>query len=163
MVKLRHFDNVGTARFVTFNCYRNEHGFQSESSKSDFLIFLNEARDNHKFKIFGYVIMPTHVHLILYPPDGMKLGLVIGEIKSRFARHILSKVKKSQDSIGVFWQKRCYDHNCRTPETVIEKINYCHTDPVRSGIVQEQSQWKWSSYNWYNGEEDVPLIMDEMK
>ncbi|MEW5797058.1 MAG: hypothetical protein AB1772_11945, partial [Candidatus Zixiibacteriota bacterium] len=26
----------------------------------------------------------------------------------------------------VFWQKRCYDHNCRSIDATIEKINYCH-------------------------------------
>lgn len=93
MVKLRHYDDEGTARFVTFNCFRDAPGLDSDSSKSVLLSYLSDAREKYKFRIYGYVVMPNHVHLVLHPPDGMKLGLVIGEIKSRVARHLLSFVK----------------------------------------------------------------------
>lgn len=163
MVKLRHYDNEGTARFVTFNCYRNMPALDSELAKSTFLTYLIEARKKHNFRIYGYVVMPNHVHLVLHPPEGMKLGLVIGQIKSKVARHLLSDVKVPDGARRVFWQKRCYDHNCRSPESVIEKINYCHTNPVRSGLVEVPGQWKWSSYNWYIGEADAKIELDAIE
>ena len=57
----------------------------------------------------------------------------------------------------------CYDHNCRTLETVLEKINYCHNNPVRAGLVGDPGDWKWSSYGWYQGDIDVPIIMDKIE
>gem|GEM_PF-6924353 len=56
---------------------------------------------------------------------------------------------------------RCYDHNCRSSDKVTEKINYCHNNPVTRGLGSEPGQWRWSSYNWYMGQSDVPLEMDE--
>jgi len=47
---------------------------------------LDEARHKHRFRLWGYVVMPEHVHLVMLPRDGMKLGLVIREIKSKMAR-----------------------------------------------------------------------------
>ena len=61
-----------------------------------------------------------------------------------------------------FWQAQCYDHNCRTFETVKEKIMYCHKNPVARGLVTDPGDWIWSSYNWYEGQVDVPLAMDEI-
>jgi putative transposase len=108
--------------------------------------------------------MPEHVYLVLYPPESMKLGLVIREIKSLSARHYFSEFPVGEpDQTRVFWNRRCYDHNCRTPESVIEKINYCHMNPVKRGLVRDPEEWMWSCHNWYNGVADVPLRIDSIE
>ena len=118
MPKLRHFDNEGTARFVTFGCYRKLPLLDDDIARQIFLEELERARTKHDFKILGYVIMPEHVHLVLLPLDGMPMGLVIREIKSRSARRVLALVGEVKPGTQrVFWQKRCYDHNCRTQES----------------------------------------------
>jgi putative transposase len=115
--------------------------------------------------------MPEHVHLVIHPPDGTLLGPLIGEIKSRSGAKIIAdsliqlpsdcRVQKGERERWAFWQPRCYDHNCRTPEIVLEKINYCHNNPVKRGLASEPSDWRWSSYNWYIGKRDVPIEIDE--
>ena len=172
MTKLRHYDNEGTARFVTFSTYRRTNCLL-ESGVPELLIdHLQSVRTRHEIKFFGYVIMPEHVHLVLLPPGGTKLGLVIREIKSKMAREYFAKmgapqlvlnesgapqlavgnsrpcklfsgcpqlpedpsarvVGNSETAQHVFWQKRCYDHNCRSAATVREKIDYCHMNPVK--------------------------------
>jgi putative transposase len=59
-----------------------------------------------------------------------------------------------------FWQRRFYDHNCRTEKSVIEKINYCHNNPVRSGLTETPAEWRWSSYRWYNELKGVEIAID---
>jgi putative transposase len=44
---------------------------------------------------------------------------------------------------------------------VKEKIEYCHKNPVTRGLVLTPGDWKWSSYNWYEGQSDVPIRMDD--
>ncbi len=164
MPKLRHLDNEGTARFVTFNCYRNLPALDNTRAKEILVEHLKQARNKHQFKILGYVIMPNHAHLVLHPPEGMKLGLVIGEIKSRSARQWFSETNvPATAGSRVFWERRCYDHNCRTNASVVEKINYCHANPVRQGLVKEMGDWSWSSYNWYQGKRAVPLEIDSVE
>lgn len=164
MTRLRHFDHLGTGRFVTFSCYRRLPFLSETRPKEIFLRQLDLARTKHCFKILGYVVMPDHVHLVLYPLEGMKMGLVIREIKSHSARQYFAEHPVGEpDAKRVFWQLRCYDHNCRTSETVREKINYCHNNPVKLGLVSDPGEWIWSSYNWYHGVSDVPLGVDEIK
>ncbi|MCD6249504.1 MAG: transposase [candidate division Zixibacteria bacterium] len=162
MPKLRHYDNEGTARFVTFGCYRNIPGLTHDLAKRLFLEELDRTREKHGFRLLAYVVMPEHVHLVLHPPDGMPLGLVVREMKSCSARRYFARERNGRTGEKrVFWQKRCYDHNCRTPETTIEKIRYCHNNPVQRGLVSEPGDWIWSSYNCYHGVEDVPLMVDK--
>jgi putative transposase len=145
----------------------------AEAAIPAFLEQLHSTREKHNLRILGYVIMPDHVHLVLQPPVGSKLGQVIGELKSRSARDILSKhtdsvagnldqllINRNGKEKHAFWQRRCYDHNCRSVSSVLEKVNYCHMNPVRSGLVSNAAEWVWSSYRWYLGAEEVPLEID---
>ncbi len=166
MPRLRHFDNLNTARAINFSCYRRMRLLTDISDIELFLHFVEVVCHNCDISIYGYVVMPNHVHLVLHPSEDLRLGHRIGEIKSRSARAILSRWKSTghrmlsrlgPDGVLHFWQKRCYDHNCRTPETVREKIRYCHNNPVTAGIVGSPGEWLWSSYNWYQGCDDVPL------
>ncbi len=122
---------------------------------------IDRARMKLGFRLLAFVFMPEHVHLVIWPPEGMKLGLVIGGIKARTARRFFAGTGVgSHGGVRVFWQRRCYDHNCRTPETTREKINYCHNNPVRRELVADPGKWRWSSYNAYRGVKDVPLTVD---
>ena len=164
MTKLRHFDHEGTARFVTFGCFRALPLLRDDFAKQIFIEELDRLRAKHNFRLFGYVVMPEHVHLVLHPPDGMPMGLVVRELKSCSAKGYFSHqgpVKAGERR--VFWQRRCYDHNCRTPETTVEKIKYCHNNPVRRGLVSEPGEWRWSSYGCYHGADDVPLRIDRIE
>ncbi|MEW5993695.1 MAG: transposase [Candidatus Zixiibacteriota bacterium] len=173
MPKLRHYDHLNTARFVTFSCYRRLPLLTSEPVIQTLVCELGAVRARHLFRLLGYVIMPEHVHLVIHPRPESKLGLVIAEFKSRSAakiiagrelvlREVCRTVREGQARYA-FWQPRCYDHNCRTPATVIEKINYCHHNPVKRGLVAEPGDWRWSSYGWYYGREDVPITIDEFE
>jgi putative transposase len=91
---------------------------------------------------------------------------MIGRFKSWTAQQILNAsefkgvVLYRNDGRRGLWQRRCYDHNCRTPEVVRQKIEYCHRNPVRRGLVDHPSEWRWSSYNWYHGEGQILLNID---
>jgi putative transposase len=173
LVPLHHYDNLGTARFVTFSCYNRRSLFTEDERFKIFLDELEEARLKYKFSLLGYVIMPSHIHLVIYPNNVIHLGRVIGEVKSFSASRIglllksqgkynlvMNEKRRNGERRFVFWHRRCYDHNCRTPETVIEKINYCHMNPVRAGLVDHPSKWSWSSYRWYMGYEDAVIDVD---
>ena len=173
MPKLRHYDSLNTARFVTFSCYRRLQLQVHSRVIQVFLETVSAIRNEYHFRLLGYVIMPEHVHLVLHPIDGTKLGPLIGMIKSKAAsRMIGERVIELPDNCRIarngtwrraFWQPRCYDHNCRSEATALEKINYCHNNPVSRGLVAEPAAWRWSSYNWYVGERDVPLAIDELE
>jgi putative transposase len=163
MPKLKHYDDFGTARFITFSCYRRQPYLIDDVAKGLFVSQLDIARKKYSFMIMGYVIMPEHIHFVLNPPPAMKMGAVIGEIKSLMARAYFILTTNLDDRRRVFWEKRCYDHNCRTTAAVIEKINYCHNNPVKRGLVSECGEYRWSSYNWYHGIRNVPLEIDDVE
>ena len=176
MTKLRHYDNLGTARFVTFSCHKKLQLLIDDHDRITFLKCLSNIQSKYSLKLYGYVLMPDHVHLVLLPPDSVKIGTVIGEIKSQSARAILSDWGSRKDTrlqwLGVqrngasrlaFWERRCYDHNCRSIATVLVKINYCHNNPVARGLVSEPGEWRWSSYKWYVGKQNDIVEIEQLE
>lgn len=172
-MKLRHYDNDGRARFVTFSTHRRLPILTNSRFRQVVVDSIAEIRTSFGFRLIGYVIMPEHVHLVLIPAAEMKLGHVIGEIKRISSKQIHKFLLQGENNLlpsltikrnGVYrfalWQRRCYDHNCRSVESLWEKVNYCHNNPVKRGLVGEPGEWEWSSYRWYKGHRDVILGMD---
>jgi len=170
MPKLHHYDKFNTVRFITMSCYRRYRLFNHIRLYKIFLRHLESFRIKNETSVLGYVVMPNHVHLVLYPHIELKMGIAMGKLKSLSAYEIISDWKRENNEVleklrvmrgnkesYAFWQLRCYDHNCRSPKIVREKINYCHNNPVRAGLVKEPEEWRWSSYNcyWSNREEIV--------
>ena len=90
--------------------------------------------------LYGYVVMPEHVHLLVSEPGHRLLADAIHYLKLSFAK---------RRRAGVFWQKRYYDRNVRDELEFREKLRYLHRNPVKRGLVQEPGEWKWSSFRHY--------------
>jgi putative transposase len=173
MVKLRHIDHLGQARFITFSCYHGLPLLTEDLAKIIFIEELNRAREKHGFFIYGYAVMPDHAHLVIHPLEETTVGPMIGTLKSCSARRIIDIwkdknshqlqdlcIRRGNATKYVFWQRRCYDFNCRTIEDIREKINYCHLNPVRASLVAKPEDWKWSSAEWYQSERSTFLKID---
>ena len=47
------------------------------------------------------------------------------------------------------WQVRFYSFEIYSTEKIEEKLNYMHMNPVRAGLVETPTEWRWSSARWY--------------
>jgi putative transposase len=99
MERLKHYDNLGTARFITFSCHRRMSLFRETDSFYLFLQSLDTIRRKYQFQLSGYVIMPNHVHLVIYPEAELALGRVIGELKAHSAFRIINQWKSIHEEI----------------------------------------------------------------
>ncbi len=172
-MKLKHSDHDGRARFITFCTHKRIPVLTNTSFRKVIVKCLEKVRESYELRLLGYVIMPEHVHLVVVPPKELKLGPVIGELKHISAKRIHELLHaKNGDLIKrlivtrngrqqfALWQRRCFDHNCRSDESVWVKIEYCHNNPVTRELVARAEDWPWSSCGWYKGKRCVVLKMD---
>ena len=170
---IHHFNDPGHAHFLTFSCYQQLPLLRRERTRHWFVQAVVNAKVKHSFPLLGYVIMPEHVHLVLHPAEETRVGEIVGEIKRSSALQIHQILLAGQSDLEkrltvvrngasrfVFWQRRCYDHNCRSEASTWEKVEYCHSNPVNRGLVSSPEDWYWSSYRWYQGKRDVVLEMN---
>ena len=130
-------------------------------------------RKNQELKIFSYVIMDNHVHLILSHPEN--LTKVLQNFKSYSAKKLISSLKNdSRDwilslmnnfkskykkgSIYQFWQEGNHPKKIVNIEMFNQKVEYIHHNPVRRGLVANAQDWIYSSARCY---ENLNFISDQ--
>ena len=138
---LRRSQSSGHLHAVNINCFRKSAIFGTAEPRDVFLRILEEARVRYRFDVVGYVVMPTHVHLLVSEPEDRPLSTAIQVVKQRFSR---TRVLEEH-----VWERRYYDFNVFTAVKVEEKLHYMHVNPVTAGLVMAPGKWMWSSYGAY--------------
>jgi putative transposase len=139
---LERFHESGHSHFVTFSCYRRRPLLQSNKAKQTFLTALERVRRTHKLYIYGYVIMPEHVHLLISEPPQKALAAALKSLKQGVARRLIGEADH-------FWQKRYYDRNTRTYEEFKQKLRYIHRNPIKRGLCKNPEDYPWSTFIHY--------------
>ena len=174
---IRHFNDSGHAHFLTFSCFEQLPLLSRQRSRRWFIQAIKDAKEKYSFALLAYVIMPEHVHLVVFPLlpvyDIASFLKAIKQSVSRKAKYFLRDnnqewlekltVERGDRRVFRFWQTGPgYDRNIHTEDELFEKIAYVHNNPVKRGLVSTPEEWKWSSAGWYKGERNVELSMDNI-
>lgn len=171
----RRIEAPGEARFLTFSCYHRLPLFGNEAIKHAFVDHLAHVRQATHFRLYAWVVMPEHVHLVLEPrlPD-YPVPRVLTQLKSHFAGRVLRRWRKLDAPVlnrlvdrnhkHRFWQAGGgYDRNLHRDGEFEQKVNYIHENPVRRGIADRAIDWPWSSAAWYAGDNRALLPIDRFE
>ena len=169
----RRYNVPGDAHALTFSCFQRRPFLSRDRSRVWLVDALATARERHAFDLWAYVIMPEHVHLLIFPrEDVYSIADILLDIKRPVARQalryvrehapgFLDRMKDEQPNGSVrhrFWQRGGgYDRNLARTQIVHDTLAYIHANPVRRGLVESPVAWRWSSAGFYQGEQDVPL------
>jgi len=144
------------AHFVTFSCYRRRRLLDDDRAKGVVLGVLNSQLVGRKATCVGFVVMPDHVHAIVWFPIPGQLSLFIQQWKRlsshQIRRLVHGKLVRYAEKIGdadPFWQAKYYPFNLYSEEKVREKLTYMHENPVRAGLVAKPCDWAYSSARYY--------------
>jgi putative transposase len=138
--RLKRFQQTKDIHFLTFSCHGRLPYFATPAVCELFEHSLEQIRRRYVFHVFGYVIMPEHVHLLVSEPSRGFLDRAIQALKT--------SVSKQSDQ-RPFWLARYYDFNVHSEEKRVEKLKYLHRNPFKRGLVARPEDWKWSSFRHY--------------
>jgi putative transposase len=143
---LKRYQHSKQTHFVTFSCYRRLPRLLDDRVSGMFVESLERTRRSYGLRVYGYVVMPEHVHLLVSEPEVAVLARAIQALKISVARR---EMFYSTEGDATFWQKRYYDHNVRSYESFVEKLCYIHRNPVKRELVERPEDWRWSSFRHY--------------
>lgn len=129
-------------------------------------IIINSLRycgDNKGLKIFAYVVMDNHVHLIVSGPN---LPLIMKDFKSYTAREIIKTAECEKrewllnqlryykrlhkiESEHQVWQEGFHPQMITTEEMLRQKLEYIHNNPLRRKLVERPEHWNYSGASNY--------------
>jgi putative transposase len=142
--RLKRYQEAGDSHFLTFSCHGRLPYLGTAAARDLFLASFEEVRRHYVFHVFGYVVMPEHVHLLISEPKSGALARALQSLKTSVAKQMPQKP---------FWLARYYDFNLRTEEKHTEKLHYMHRNPVKRGLVNAPEDWLWSSYKHFQSGE----------
>src|SRR6202140_5593721 len=140
--RLKRFQHTGQSHFVTFCCYHRRPLFAAEAAMRIFEAALERVRRKFGLRVYGYVVMPEHVHLLMSEPERETLADALKSLKQGVSRRLIGNAEH-------FWQKRYYDFNIRDYPQFVEKLRYIHRNPVKAGLCERPEDWEWSSFRHY--------------
>ena len=154
-------------------------GFLKIFDRDTYRILIDDLKfyqDRGDFVIIAFVLMPNHIHLVLNTLGSLTISQCIGNLKRLSSRRISSHLenrndhhtlKKLRDKASLeaardcrVWKPR---FDCLTlfkEKTLIQKIEYCHLNPVRKGLATEPEDWPYSSARNYAGRLDTVIPVD---
>lgn len=181
--QLHRHDEAGHVHFWTISCYRRLSFLWHDALKQVVIEGLRMLQRDLGVCLIAYVVMPDHLHFIVLPHRrGDDTPIPISQVLHRFKRQIGMEAKDRLRDIWrhkrtlwaaplnawaageypkqVVFNTRGYDFNITRFDTLVEKIDYCHKNPVSRGLVDTPEQWKWSSFRYYDRGDRSVLPMD---
>jgi putative transposase len=151
--------------FITTTCHKFLPLLEPEAVKKiiiENLIFYNKK---YNCKVICYVIMPEHIHMILYFEGENKLIEYMRDFKKYSSVQIrrlyqdagdpvVSKLKyKYRTQDFKVWKDRFDDVFLYSRRVILIKVNYIHQNPVKAGLCEKADDYRYSSASFYkNGE-----------
>ena len=136
---------------------------------------LEKARRKHEFDLWAWVIMPEHVHLLIWPRRAVyRMAKILASIKKPVGAKAIAYLKVEAPGflqrLTVRHRNRTYhrfwqagpgrDQNLYEPATIHRAIEHIHNNPVQRGLVARAADWPWSSAADWAGLEALCLRVD---
>ena len=120
--------------------------FQEEKDFFKYLEFLSDYKDRYEFWLHAYVLMETHVHLLLETGQ-VPLSKILQGVNQRFTMYFNWK----HGTVGHLFQGRYKAILCDREAYLLSLVKYLHCNPVRAGMVRQPEEYRWSSHRTYLG------------
>lgn len=116
--------------------------FFAEEDYRCYLGWLADAAKKYDCRIYAYVLMTNHVHLLASTSKPYGLSLMMQYVGRYYVRHVNRSYRRS----GTLWEGRFKASLVDTKDYFLHCCRYIECNPVRAGMVQGPGEYPWSSY-----------------
>ena len=121
--------------------------FRRDATAKLFVETLEHYRDEGKFLLHEFVVMPDHVHLLITPAPEVSLERAMQFIKGGFS----FRLKK-----GSIWQASFTNHRIGDWDDYEQHREYVRMNPVRARLAKRAEEYPYSSASGRVGLDPVP-------
>jgi REP element-mobilizing transposase RayT len=124
--------------------------FTDEGDYRQFVHLLGDICGVFAIECWSYCIMPNHYHAALRPTRP-NISEAMRHLNSRYAQWWNGR----HGTVGHAFQGRFKDQIVQHEAYLFALLRYIARNPVRAGLVDCPSQWRWSSYGAFAGTESA--------
>lgn len=132
--------------------------FFAEEDYRGYLNWLFEAVKKYDCRVYAYVLMTNHVHLLASTERPYGLSRMMQHLGRRFVRYVNHVYRRS----GTLWEGRFKASLVDTETYFLRCCRYIECNPVRAHMVVHPGDYRWSSYRFHaDGAQDKLLSTHE--
>lgn len=168
--RTEHSDN-SSLYYITFTCFNWLPLFQFTNSYDVVYKWFNYLLEKHNIKTTAYIIMPNHLHCILFfPATDFSLSKIISNAKRFVAYEIVNRLQttnqteilkqlenavtakeKSKGQLHKVFEESFDAKSIDNQKFFLQKMNYIHLNPVRGNynLVSDWREYEHSSAGFY--------------
>lgn len=153
--------------FITTTAVQHLHLFQRDITKRLLVDTLDCMRLRGRFKLYAFVIMPNHIHLLIQCRAADPFANVMRDLKAHIAERLIrqlqvednqpalsclaSLVARSERQRYVVWEEGYLAKEVYTVEFLKQKMDYIHNNPCQPqwALVESADAYMWSSARFY--------------
>ena len=178
------FTDSSVLHFVTFAVTNWIDLFVRDEYRKILIDSIAYCQANKALELYGWCIMPSHVHLIIGTPDD-SLSNIMRDLKRHTSEELhkaiannktesrkewmlwmMERAAKKSSNTAKFqlWNAESHPVALPTPKIAHQKLEYTHYNPVAAGFVRRATDWLYSSAIDYNGGKGLldVILLDPM-
>ncbi len=134
--------------FISCRTFKRQHFFNSNDEMKVLKNRIDLTVSKYKVKLFAWVILSNHYHVLLEIKDGSDLAKIINFINGGSSYDLNKLENKSERKI---WSNY-WDYCVRDERDFWTHFNYIHQNPIKHGLVKDLEglkNYEYSSYGWW--------------
>ena len=168
-----------TLHFLTFSTVNWIDVFSGKKYRDIVIDSLRYCQQEKGLELYGFVIMSNHIHMLARAKEGYKLSAILRDMKKHTSKQIIKSIQNTNESRKEWlltvmleagkknskkqtfqpWRNDNHPIELYKPETIKQKLNYIHNNPVEAGIVEKPEEYIYSSAKSYAGELGVLNVL----
>ena len=166
--------------FVTTTAVGHAHLFRRDVIKRIIVDSLHYLRTTRQMKLFVFVIMPNHIHIIVQCSAECPLSDVIRDFKKFTARQIYHQFSAEQNNKVLevlkqegekvkqefkIWEDSFEARDVFSIEFLQQKMDYIHHNPCQPHwkLVDRPEQYLWSTAGFYSDGKPCVIPIDDIR
>ena len=132
--------------------------FYTKADVRKFLEILEAVKNEYKFKIYAFVFMKNHVHLVVKEPESGLVGKFMQSLQVRYIRWYNIEHRRT----GRIFQDRYKSEAVENAQYLQYLVRYVHRNPVKAKLCKHVWDYPDSSYKYFLSEDPWIIDRDEV-
>lgn len=131
--------------YVTSRGDNDQEIFKQESDYRAYIDLLKRAKDQYKFMLFAFCLLPNHVHLLIELKGSATISQIMHTLNSNYIKYFNSKYNRA----GHLFQERYKMVLLEKTPYLLMAMAYIHMNPSKLGLTAGSEEYPYSSYSLY--------------
>ena len=140
---------TGPRLLVPNSCYhimirgnQKQKVFFDNRDHRKYLSLLRRYKIRFQYQLYGYCLMPNHIHLIGEPHANPDLARFMHDLNRAYTAYFNNRYGK----VGHLWQGRFKSKVVIKDQYLLDCIHYIEHNPVRAEMVRSAGDYTWISH-----------------